>query len=160
MTIYDPFSTRPCTPSDNCPSGVTVLRDPLGGNIIPKKYINPVGQAFLKGTIAASPGAYLLYRRVDATAVNAILTANPQDRCYSALWVQPVPQYLQCRRFRIRSANARVAVHCPSESIPRPHADQREHLHGYTLFGSANFDKITYQANLPKQPQPGLRFSF
>jgi len=139
VTIYDPFSSRPCTPADNCPSGVSTVRSPLAGNIIPPKYINPVGAAIMRyypppqvagktdsfnftgtdslfdradqyvykadhsvtdwfrlsgsfmyyksrepggntlGTAAggSSQNPFLLYRRVDATAVNATITPNP-----------------------------------------------------------------------------------
>jgi hypothetical protein len=139
VTIYDPFSSRPCTAADNCPSGVSVVRNPLGENIIPSKYINAVGAAIMNyypqpqiagktdsfnytgtdslfdradqyvykadhsvtdwfrlsgsfmyyksrepggntlGTPAggSSQNPYLLYRRVDATAVNATVTPNP-----------------------------------------------------------------------------------
>jgi hypothetical protein len=141
LPLFDPFSTRTCQPSDNCPTGVTAVRTPLAGNIIPPSMIDPVGAAMLNplyipppqnnnaktvdtnnftgsdslfnradeyifkveedatqwlrltgsflyyksrepggnplGTIAGSSGSYLLYRHVDATAVNAIVTANP-----------------------------------------------------------------------------------
>ena len=140
LTIYDPLSTRTCQPSDNCPTGVTAVRMPFGGNVIPPNEINKVGAALLSptyiplpqvasktvdsvnftgsdstfdrgdeytykleedvtqwfrltgsflyykshepggnplGTPAASGGAYLLTRHVDATAVNAIMTLNP-----------------------------------------------------------------------------------
>src|SRR5215467_4235677 len=141
LTIYNPFSTRACTAGDNCPAGVTSVRTPFTGNIIPPSMINPVGAAMLRpqyiplpqinnaktvetndftgtdslfnradqyifkveelparwlrltgsflyyksrepggnplGTIAASSGSYLLFRHVDATAVNAIITASP-----------------------------------------------------------------------------------
>ena len=141
LVIYNPFSSRACQPSDNCPAGVTNVRDPFTGNMIPRSMINPVAAAMLNpqyiplpqsnnaktvesndftgtdslfnradeyiykveespvewlritgsflyyksrepggnplGTIAASSGSYLLYRHVDATAVNAIITANP-----------------------------------------------------------------------------------
>ena len=140
LPLYDPFSTRACQPSDNCPSGVTAVRTPLAGNIVQQSMIDPVGAAMLNplyiplpqnnnaktvdsnnftgsdslfnradeyifkveedatqwlrltgsflyyksrepggnpfGTIAGSSGSYLLYRHVDATAVNAIVTAN------------------------------------------------------------------------------------
>jgi hypothetical protein len=141
LTIFDPFSTRTCQTSDNCPSGVTAVRTPFTGNLIPASQINPVGAAMLNplyiplpqnnnaktvdtndftgsdslfnradeyifkveedatpwlrltgsflyyksrepggnplGTIAGSSGSYLLYRHVDATAVNAIVSASP-----------------------------------------------------------------------------------
>jgi hypothetical protein len=141
LPLYDPFSTRACATADNCPSGVTAVRTPLAGNIIPASMIDPVGAAMLNpryiplpqnsnaktvdtnnftgsdslfnradeyifkveedaaqwlrltgsflyyksrepggnplGTIAGSSGSYLLYRHVDATAVNAIVTVNP-----------------------------------------------------------------------------------
>jgi hypothetical protein len=141
LAIFDPFSTRACQASDNCPSGVTAVRNPLPSNSIPLAIINPVGAAMLNplyiplpqntsaktvdtndftgsdslfnradeyifkveedaadwlrltgsflyyksrepggnplGTVAGSSGSYLLYRHVDATAVNAIVTASP-----------------------------------------------------------------------------------
>ena len=141
LAIYDPFSTHTCQASDNCPSGVSAVRTPFAGNLIPASQINPVGAAMLNplyiplpqnnsaktvdtndftgtdslfnradeyifkveenpaqwlrltgsflyyksrepggnplGTIAGSSGSYLLYRHVDATAVNAIVTVNP-----------------------------------------------------------------------------------
>ena len=141
LAIYDPFSTHACQAADNCPSGVSAVRTPLAGNLIPTSQINPVAAAILNplyiplpqntsvktvdtnnftgsdslfnradeyifkleenpaqwlrltgsflyyksrepggnplGTIAGSSGSYLLYRHVDATAVNAIVTANP-----------------------------------------------------------------------------------
>jgi hypothetical protein len=138
-TIYNPLSARPCAATDNCPSGVTQIRTPFAGNIIPSTFINPVGAAILgylpnpqrtsntdannftgidtltdradeytaKGdqiirdwwkvsasymhyksrepggnTLGTLPGAsgngpYLLFRKVDATAVNSIMTLNP-----------------------------------------------------------------------------------
>lgn len=141
LTIFDPLSTRACQAADNCPSGVTAVRNPLAGNLIPTAQINPVAAAVLNplyiplpqnnnaktvdtndftgsdslfnradeyifkaeedpaqwlrltgsflyyksrepggnplGTIAGSSGSYLLYRHVDATAINATVTANP-----------------------------------------------------------------------------------
>ena len=141
LSVFDPFSTRTCQAADNCPSGVTAVRTPFPGNVIPASQINPVGAAMLNplyiplpqntsvktvdtndftgsdslfnradedifkveedaanwlrltgsflyyksrepggnplGTVAGSSGSYLLYRHVDATAVNAIITANP-----------------------------------------------------------------------------------
>lgn len=139
VTLFDPLSARPCMAADKCPSGVSVVRDPLGKNMIPGNYINKVGQAILGylpspqrpgktdsfnytgtdtlfdradqyvykaehtvteqlritgsfmyyksrepggntlGTPAggSSQAPYLLYRRVDATAVNAIWTPTP-----------------------------------------------------------------------------------
>jgi hypothetical protein len=46
-TIYDPTSTRACTAADNCPSGVTQMRTPFAGNVIPQSVINPVGKAII-----------------------------------------------------------------------------------------------------------------
>src|SRR5262249_59138279 len=43
LPLYDPFSTRACTAADNCPSGVTAVRTPLPGNLIPSSMIDPVG---------------------------------------------------------------------------------------------------------------------
>ena len=139
VKVYDPLSTRACTPADNCPAGITAIREPFTGNAIPKGKINPVGAAILSyfplpqrasatdtfnftgtdtlfdradqytyklehnftewlritgsfmyyksrepggNTLGTLPGGsgqnpYLLYRRVDATAANAILTVNP-----------------------------------------------------------------------------------
>jgi hypothetical protein len=139
VKVYDPLTSRACTPTDNCPSGVTVVREPFGDNRIPKAKINGVGAAILSylplparvtptdsfnytgtttlfdradqytyklehnfaqwfratgsfmyyksrepggNTLGTLPGGssqapYLLYRRVDATAVNAIFTLNP-----------------------------------------------------------------------------------
>jgi hypothetical protein len=135
-TIYNPLSSRACTAADNCPSGVTTVRTPFAGNVIPATMINPVGaavtsylpapqtaalsnnftgidtltdradeymakldhQAFswlrlnasylhyksrepggntlgsLIGASSASP--YLLYRKVDATQANAVITPD------------------------------------------------------------------------------------
>ncbi len=47
VTIYDPTSTRACTASDNCPSGVQFVRDPFPGNVIPANRMSPVGKAIL-----------------------------------------------------------------------------------------------------------------
>ena len=141
FTIFDPSSTRACAAADNCPSGVTAVRTPFAGNVIPGNRINPVAAAMLNpqyiplpqvngaktvdtndftgsdslynradqyifkmeedvaqwlrltgsflyyksrepggnplGTIAGSSGSYLLYRHVDQTALNAIITINP-----------------------------------------------------------------------------------
>ena len=44
VTIYNPLSTRACIASDNCPSGVTQVRAPFAGNMIPASMINPIGQ--------------------------------------------------------------------------------------------------------------------
>jgi len=140
VVIYNPLSARACTPSDNCPAGVTQVRVPFAGNVIPGSMINPIGQAIINylpnpqvktatdatnftgvdslfdradqytyklehavtewfkltgsflyyksrepggnplGIVAGSTTSntpYLLYRHVDATAVNAILTPNP-----------------------------------------------------------------------------------
>src|SRR5215469_9994839 len=139
VTIYDPTSARPCTAADSCPAGVTVVRQPFAGNVIPVNRINPVGAAILSyfplpstagkadsftytgtdtltdradeytakadqvvtswwrltgsymhyksrepggntlGTLpgGSSNGPYLLYRKVDATAVNSVMTLNP-----------------------------------------------------------------------------------
>jgi hypothetical protein len=137
--IFDPFTSRACTAADNCPSGVTVTRDPFPGNVIPASRINPVGKAIISylpapqraaatdsynytgtdtlidradeytgkadheilpwwkisgtylhyksrepggNTLGTLPGAsgngpYLLYRKVDATVINSIMTPNP-----------------------------------------------------------------------------------
>jgi len=136
--IYDPFTSRPCTAADACPSGVTTVRSPFAGNLIPANRLNGVGQSVLGlmplpqtgvidainftgsdtltdradeymakvdheilswwkmnasylhyksrepggntlGTIltASSGTPYLLYRKVDATQVNSIMTLNP-----------------------------------------------------------------------------------
>lgn len=140
VVIYNPMSTRACTATDNCPAGVTQVRVPFAGNIIPASMINPIGQAIINylpnpqthtatdatnftgvdslfdradqytyklehsvtewfkltgsflyyksrepggnplGIVAGSTTSntpYLLYRHVDATAGNAILTPNP-----------------------------------------------------------------------------------
>jgi len=45
VRIFDSLSTRPCAPSDNCPAGVSQVRDPFPGNIIPQLRINSVGAA-------------------------------------------------------------------------------------------------------------------
>jgi hypothetical protein len=47
FTIYDPLSTRACVASDNCPAGVSAIRTPFQGNIIPPTLINPVARAVL-----------------------------------------------------------------------------------------------------------------
>ncbi len=44
VTIYDPSTTRACTSADNCPSGVSQIRTPFPGNVIPASQINPIGQ--------------------------------------------------------------------------------------------------------------------
>lgn len=140
VVVYNPFSSTTCTASSNCPAGVTTIRTPFPGNIIPASMLNPVGLAIASylplptvsgvptgsnnytntatlfnradqydykvehsvtdwfrltgsfmyyksrepggntlGTEATggSAGPYLLYRRVDATAINGIITANP-----------------------------------------------------------------------------------
>jgi hypothetical protein len=138
-TIYDPTSARPCTAADQCPAGVSVVRQPFYGNMIPASQINPVGASILSylplptragktdsfnftgtdtltdradeytakadqkftdwwsvaasymhyksrepggntlGTLpgGSSNGPYLLYRKVDATAINSTMTLNP-----------------------------------------------------------------------------------
>ncbi len=136
--IYDPLSSRACTPADNCPANASTVRNPFAGNIIPSNRINPIGQNVLNtlpnpqtgvvdgvnftgidtltdradeymakldhqilswwkmnasylhyksrepggntlgSILAASNGSpYLLYRKVDATQVNSIMTINP-----------------------------------------------------------------------------------
>ena len=139
--IFDPLSTRACAAADNCPSGVSAVRTPFAGNLIPGNRLNPVAAAMLNpqyiplpqvntaktvdtndftgsdslynradqyifkleedvaqwlrltgsflyyksrepggnplGTIAGSSGSYLLYRHVDQTALNAMITINP-----------------------------------------------------------------------------------
>ncbi len=136
--VYDPFTSRACTAGDACPAGVTTVRSPFAGNIIPANRLNAVGQSVLGlmplpqtgvtdainftgsdtltdradeymakldheifswwkmnasylhyksrepggntlGTIltASSGTPYLLYRKVDATQVNSIMTLNP-----------------------------------------------------------------------------------
>ena len=140
VIVYDPLSTRACMSSDNCPAGVSQVRAPFAGNIIPASMINPIGQNIINylpnpqvqsatdannftgtdslfdradeytykldhsvtdwfrlsgsfmyyksrepggnplGIVAGSTTSnspYLLYRHVDATALNAILTPNP-----------------------------------------------------------------------------------
>jgi len=135
--IYDPLTSRACTAADKCPSGVTTVRTPFVGNMIPANRINPVGSAVLGylplpqtgvidannftgadtltdradeymakldqeifswwkmnasylhyksrepggntlGTALAASNAspYLLYRKVDSTQVNSIMTPN------------------------------------------------------------------------------------
>ena len=137
-TIYNPLSSRPCQPTDNCPAKVTTIRDPFPGNRIPSTQINPVGAAVLGylplpqtgvidgnnftgtdtladradeymakadhelfswwklnasylhyksrepggntlGTVigASNASPYLLYRKVDATQFNSVMTPNP-----------------------------------------------------------------------------------
>src|SRR5579875_121420 len=136
-TIYDPLSSHTCSVTDNCPSGVTIVRTPFAGNTIPISRINPVGAAVMSylplpqtsaasnnftgvdtltdradeymakvdheafswlrlnasylhyksrepggntlGTLigASSATPYLLYRKVDATQANAVITPNP-----------------------------------------------------------------------------------
>ncbi len=136
--IYNPFSGRPCAPSDNCPAGATVIRTPFQNNTIPGSDLSKIGQNILgylpaPNTNLGAPlgvsnftggdtlgnhaeefiykldedptqwlrlsgsflyyksfepggnamnilpgtGSYRLYRHVDATAVNASITANP-----------------------------------------------------------------------------------
>ncbi len=140
VVIYNPLSTRACTAADNCPAGVTQVRVPFAGNVIPGSMINPIGQNIINylpnpqtktatdatnftgtdslfdradeytyklehsvtdwfrlsasfmyyksrepggnplGIVAGSTTSntpYLLYRHVDATALNAILTPSP-----------------------------------------------------------------------------------
>jgi hypothetical protein len=139
VTVFNPLTAHACTATDNCPSGVTMVRTPFAGNIIPTSLINPVGAAIMGylpnpqiasktdafnytgtdtladradeytakldhtltnwwrvsasymhyksrepggntlGTLpgASSNGPYLLYRKVDATAVNSTMTINP-----------------------------------------------------------------------------------
>jgi len=140
VVIYDPLSARPCVASDNCPSGVSQVRIPFGGNKIPLEQISTIGRNIINylpnpqvktatdainftgtdslfdradeytyklehsvterfrltgsfmyyksrepggnplGIVAGSTTSntpYLLYRHVDATALNAIFTANP-----------------------------------------------------------------------------------
>jgi hypothetical protein len=137
LTIFDPSSARACVAADNCPSGISTVRNPLAGNIISKASLNPIGMAVMNylplptssvvdgnnftgsdtltdradeymakvdhelfswlklnasylhyksrepggntlGTLmaASSAGPYLLYRKVDATQVNAVMTPN------------------------------------------------------------------------------------
>ena len=136
--LYDPSTSRACTVADACPTGVTTVRSPFAGNMIPANRLNRVGQSVLGlmplpqmgvvdainftgsdtltdradeymskvdheilpwwkmnasylhyksrepggntlGTIltASSGSPYLLYRKVDATQVNSIMTLNP-----------------------------------------------------------------------------------
>ncbi len=140
VTIFDPNSTRACTTTDNCPTGVTQVRVPFAGNTIPGTAINPIGRNIINylpnpqipsatdstnftgndslfdradeytyklehsltekirltgsfmyyksrepggNPLGILPGSspsnspYLLYRHVDATAFNAIMTPNP-----------------------------------------------------------------------------------
>ncbi len=139
VIIYDPLSTHPCAASDNCPAGVSQVRSPFQGNVIPGTMINPIGRNIINylpnpqvssatdatnftgvdslfdradeytykvehsitdwfrltgsflyyksrepggnplGIVAGSTTSntpYLLYRHVDATAINAIMTPN------------------------------------------------------------------------------------
>lgn len=140
-TIYDPATTRPCLAADHCPAGVSTVRSPFPGNVIPSNRINPIGAALLSyfpnpnnlstqtnyqgndiltdradeymakvdhellswwklnasylhyksrepggNTLGTLPGGspsngnaspYLLYRKVDATQVNSVMTVNP-----------------------------------------------------------------------------------
>ncbi|HWE50067.1 MAG TPA: TonB-dependent receptor [Bryobacteraceae bacterium] len=55
--IYDPMSSRACVAADNCPSGVTTVRMPFAGNIIPPTMINPVGRAIIGYLPTAAPGS-------------------------------------------------------------------------------------------------------
>ena len=45
--IFMPNSARACVASDNCPNGVSVVRNPFPGNVIPASMVNPVGAAIL-----------------------------------------------------------------------------------------------------------------
>jgi len=47
VIIYDPLSSRACTSADNCPSGVSQVRMPFNGNMIPTAQINPIGQKII-----------------------------------------------------------------------------------------------------------------
>ena len=47
VNIYDPTTSRLCGPADNCPSGVTYVRSPFPGNVIPQSRISPVGRNIL-----------------------------------------------------------------------------------------------------------------
>ena len=140
-TIYDPATTRPCTAADHCPAGISTVRSPFPGNVIPSNRINPIGASLLSyfpnpntlstrtnyqgndiltdradeymakvdhellswwklnasylhyksrepggNTLGTLPGGspsngnaspYLLYRKVDATQVNSVMTVNP-----------------------------------------------------------------------------------
>jgi trimeric autotransporter adhesin len=140
VTIFDPMSAHACAPTDNCPAGVSQVRTPFPGNIIPASVINPIGQNIINylpnpqfagptdsinyegsdslfdradeymgkldhsvtnwlrltasflyyksrepggnplGIVAGSTTSntpYLLYRHVDNTVVNAIMTPSP-----------------------------------------------------------------------------------
>lgn len=54
--IFNPLSSRVCAATDNCPSGVTQVRTPFPGNIIPQSLINPVGAAIMSYIPTALPG--------------------------------------------------------------------------------------------------------
>jgi trimeric autotransporter adhesin len=54
--IFDPLSTHACTAIDNCPNGVTQVRTPFPGNIIPPSAINPVGAAIMGYIPAGATG--------------------------------------------------------------------------------------------------------
>jgi len=43
VNIFDPLTTRRCTPTDNCPTGVQYVRALFAGNVIPKDRISPIG---------------------------------------------------------------------------------------------------------------------
>jgi len=47
IKIYDPLTTRACSPADNCPSSVSYVRSPFPGNVIPASRISSVGQKIL-----------------------------------------------------------------------------------------------------------------
>jgi hypothetical protein len=55
-TIYDPNSTHACTAADNCPSGVTQVRTPFAGNVIPSSLMSPVGKAIMSYLPAGATG--------------------------------------------------------------------------------------------------------
>jgi hypothetical protein len=46
-TIFNPLSARACVASDSCPNGVTQIRTPFPGNVIPASSISPIGAAIL-----------------------------------------------------------------------------------------------------------------
>jgi hypothetical protein len=53
IKIYDPMTSRPCLPTENC-RGSAYIRDPFPGNVIPRSRISPVGQKVLSYFPAAN----------------------------------------------------------------------------------------------------------
>jgi hypothetical protein len=66
--IYNPASTRACLPNE-CPAGVSQIRLPFTGNIIPPNMMNPVAMAIL------NPGAAL----IPLPQVNGVKTIDSVD---------------------------------------------------------------------------------